>query len=286
VAQELYVGLTIDRSQACPVLMTSAEGGVEIEELARSSPDKIFKEQVNVHSGLHPFQGRNLAARLSLPTKLHRQLVKILTGLCRLFIDKDCSLAEINPLVLTTEGELLAADAKLNFDERALYRHPDIGELRDKSQEDPLELQAAQYGISYISLDGNIGCMVNGAGLAMATMDLILLHGGRPANFLDVGGGASTEQVTNAFKLLLSNKRIKSILVNIFGGIMRCDVIAEGVVRATCEVRPQVPVVVRLEGTNVKEGRRILSTSGLSLITAESMSEAAEKAVKAAERQS
>ncbi|OGP21177.1 MAG: succinate--CoA ligase subunit beta [Deltaproteobacteria bacterium GWA2_57_13] len=281
IERELYVGIVLDRSVSRPSLIASAEGGVEIEEVAQKTPDKIFTELVDPAVGLQPFQGRRLAYRLGIHTEHVTPMVTLLLGLARAFGELDCSLVEINPLVQTRGGAFVALDAKMNFDNNALYRQPEIATLRDLEEEDPKEVEASEFGLSYISLEGNIGCMVNGAGLAMATMDIIKLHGGEPANFLDVGGGATREKVAEAFKILLSDRRVEGVLVNIFGGIMRCDVIAQGVVEAAREIRIQVPLVVRLQGTNVELGEKILADSGLSIIPAETMAEAAEKIVKA-----
>ncbi|MBI2997870.1 MAG: ADP-forming succinate--CoA ligase subunit beta [Deltaproteobacteria bacterium] len=281
IERELYVGIVLDRSVSRPSLIASAEGGVEIEEVAQKTPEKIFTELVDPAVGLQPFQGRRLAYRLGIHTEHVTPMVTLLLGLARAFGELDCSLVEINPLVQTRGGAFVALDAKMNFDNNALYRQPEIATLRDLDEEDPKEVEASEFGLSYISLEGNIGCMVNGAGLAMATMDIIKLHGGEPANFLDVGGGATREKVTEAFKILLSDRRVEGVLVNIFGGIMRCDVIAQGVVEAAREIHIQVPLVVRLQGTNVELGQKILADSGLSIIPAETMAEAAEKIVKA-----
>ncbi|MFQ5849897.1 MAG: ADP-forming succinate--CoA ligase subunit beta [Candidatus Binatia bacterium] len=281
VDRELYLGMVLDRSAARISLIASVEGGVEIEEVARRSPEKILKEVIDPAVSLLPFQCRRIAYGLALPREQVGKVVSILEGLSRAFMDLDCSLAEINPLVLTREGKLVALDAKMNFDNNALFRQPEVGKLRDLDEEDVKEVEASNLGLSYISLDGNIGCMVNGAGLAMATMDIIKLYGGEPANFLDVGGGATSDKVKEAFKILLSDKRAEGVLVNIFGGIMRCDVIARGVVEAAREMRVTVPLVVRLQGTNVELGRKTLLESGLSIVPAETMAEAAEKIVKA-----
>ncbi|HEY2988925.1 MAG TPA: ADP-forming succinate--CoA ligase subunit beta [Candidatus Binatia bacterium] len=281
IAREFYLGMVLDRAASKVTVIASPEGGVEIEEVAQKSPEKILKEAIDPAVGLLPFQCRRLAYGLGLPQEQVGSFTKLAQALARAFVDIDCSLAEINPLVLTRDGKLLALDAKINVDNNALFRQADIEELRDLNEEDPREYEAAQLGLSYISLDGNIGCMVNGAGLAMATMDMIKICGGEPANFLDVGGGATKERVTEAFKILLSDARVKGVLVNIFGGIMRCDVIAQGVVDAARAVRLAVPLVVRLQGTNVEQGRKILSDSGLAVTSAETMAEAAEKIVKA-----
>ena len=282
IEKEFYLGMVIDRSREKVVVMGSPEGGVEIEEVAASSPEKIIKEHVNISLGIQPYQCRKIAYFLGLEGGAVRQAVSFISSLYRVFIEKDCSLAEINPLVLTSDGNIVALDAKINFDDNALFRHRDIAGLRDRDEEDPLELEASDAGISFVKLDGNIGCLVNGAGLAMATMDIIKHHGGEPANFLDVGGGATTEQVTKAFKMILSDENVKAIFVNIFGGIMKCDTIADGIVEAAGEVGINVPLVVRLEGTNVEAGREILSGSGLDIQTGADMKEAASKVVEAA----
>jgi succinyl-CoA synthetase beta subunit len=282
IDKEFYLGMVIDRAREEIVIMASREGGVEIEEIARTHPEKILKEYIDPVVGLQPFQCRKIAYFLGLEGKSVGKAVKFVSALYQLFTDKDCSLAEINPLILTKSGDLIALDAKMNFDDNALFRHPDIEKYHDPDEEDPTELEAKKWGISYVKLDGNIGCLVNGAGLAMATMDIIKHHGGEPANFLDVGGGASTEQVTQAFKMILSDPNVKAIFVNIFGGIMKCDTIAQGIIAAAKEVGLQVPLVVRLEGTNVELGRKMLSESGLNIITGADMREAAAKVVKAA----
>jgi len=282
IKRELYLGMVIDRGVSRVVMMASTEGGMEIETVAAKTPEKILKEWVDPAVGLMPFQARKLAFGLGIPGELTGKAVKFMTGLYKAFVDTDCSLAEINPLVLTEDGDIVALDAKMNFDGNGLFRHKDIEVLRDFDEEDPTETEASRFGLSYISLDGDIGCMVNGAGLAMSTMDMIKHCGGSPANFLDVGGGASAEQVTNAFRLILSDAKVKAILVNIFGGIMRCDIIAEGVVAAAKTLGLSVPLVVRLEGTNVEKGREILAASKLNIITAADMGDAAKKAVLAA----
>jgi succinyl-CoA synthetase beta subunit len=281
IAQELYLGMTLDRVTSRITFMASTEGGVEIEEVAAHHPEKILRETVDPAVGFLDFQGRKLAFGLGLKGDSVAKFVAFCRGLYRVYVDTDASLAEINPLVLLKDGGVVALDAKMNFDDNALYRHPELAELRDKDEEDPREAQAKEFDLAYISLDGNIGCMVNGAGLAMATMDTIKLVGGAPANFLDVGGGASKEKVTAAFKLILADPHVKAILVNIFGGIMKCDVIAEGVVAAAKEVHLGVPLVVRLEGTNVDKGKQILAGSGLPIISADNLRQAAEKAVAA-----
>ena len=282
IKRELYLGMVIDRALSRVVMMASTEGGMEIETVAANTPEKILKEWVDPAVGLLPFQARKLAFGLGIPGELTGKAVKLMTALYRAFVDTDCSLAEINPLVLTEDGDIVALDAKMNFDGNGLFRHKDIEALRDLDEEDPTETEASGFGLSYISLDGNIGCMVNGAGLAMATMDMIKHCGGNPANFLDVGGGATAEAVTNAFRLILSDAKVKAILVNIFGGIMRCDVIAEGVVAAAKNLGLTVPLVVRLEGTNVEKGKEILAASKLNIIAAADMGDAAKKAVVAA----
>ncbi|MCX8101169.1 MAG: ADP-forming succinate--CoA ligase subunit beta [Geminicoccaceae bacterium] len=281
IARELYLGAVLDRATARVTLMASTEGGVEIEEVARTHPEKIVKVAIDPVTGLQPFHGRKLAFGLGLRGKEVHKAVAFTRGLYACFVERDASLIEINPLVVTAEGELVALDAKMNFDANALFRQPRIVELRDLDEEDPHEIEASRHELNYVKLDGNIGCMVNGAGLAMATMDIIKLYGGAPANFLDVGGGASKERVTAAFKLLLADPNVEAVLVNIFGGIMRCDVIAEGVVAAAREVNLNVPLVVRLEGTNVELGKRILAESGLSIIPADDLADAAQKVVAA-----
>ncbi|PEF13682.1 ADP-forming succinate--CoA ligase subunit beta [Bacillus thuringiensis] len=279
IKKEYYVGLVLDRATSQVVLMASEEGGTEIEEVAQKTPEKIFKEYIDPAVGLQGFQARRIAFNINIPKELVGQAVKFMMGLYRAFIEKDCSIAEINPLVTTGEGKVMALDAKLNFDSNALYRHKDILELRDLDEEDAKEIEASKYDLNYIPLDGNIGCMVNGAGLAMATMDIIKHYHGDPANFLDVGGGATAEKVTEAFKIILSDKNVKGIFVNIFGGIMKCDVIAEGVIEATKQVGLELPLVVRLEGTNVELGKKILNESGLNIVAAESMADGAQKIV-------
>jgi succinyl-CoA synthetase beta subunit len=279
IEREIYVGLVVDRARGLPVLMTSAEGGVEIEVVAAQSPEKILTETVDPASGLFPFQARKLAFSLGLSGDQVRQSEGILRGLARLFLDQDCSLAEINPLVVTPDGRMLAIDAKINFDDNAAFRHPQWEAMRDPTEENMAEREAQAHGLSYVSLDGNIGCLVNGAGLAMSTMDIIKLHGGEPANFLDVGGGANQEQVTQAFRILLADPKVQAVLVNIFGGIMKCDTIASAILAAYQEVSFRVPLVVRLEGTNVELGRRMLAESGLTIIAASGLAEAAQKVV-------
>jgi succinyl-CoA synthetase beta subunit len=279
VARELYLGLVIDRSSARPVFMASTEGGVEIEEVAARHPERILKEFIDPAVGFQAFQARKLAFGLQLDPRQVSEAAKLFQALYRAFEATDASLAEINPLVATPDGRLLALDAKMNFDDNALFRHPDIRDLRDTNEEDPLEVKATNYGLNYIRLDGNVGCMVNGAGLAMATMDIIQYAGGRPANFLDVGGGASEEQVRHGFEIILSDSNVRAVLINIFGGIMRCDIVANGVVAAAKSLGIQVPVVVRLEGTNVELGQQILRESGLNFTVASGMKDAAEKVV-------
>lgn len=279
IKQELYVGILIDRSLNRPVIMASGEGGMEIEEVAKQFPDKIYKEWVDPLVGFRPFQGMKLGFKLGFDASMSRKLTAFLTKLVKLFEGVDASLCEINPLVLTSENEFLALDAKLTLDDNGLSRHPDLAELRDITEEEPLEVEASKYNLNYIKLNGNIGCMVNGAGLAMATMDMIKFSGAEPANFLDVGGGASAEMVENAFRILMSDKKVKAVLINIFGGILRCDTLATGVVEATKKVRVDRPIIIRLEGTNVEEGRRILNESGLNFQVADGMGEASKKIV-------
>jgi succinyl-CoA synthetase beta subunit len=279
IKRELYLGLVLDRASEKPVLMVSQEGGVEIEKVAHETPDRIFKEFIHPGVGLAPYQTRKLAFALGLEGPQIQQAVRMMKAVYDTFVDTDASLIEINPLIVTDSGDLLALDAKMNFDDNALYRHPVIKELRDTSEEAPLEVEASKFSLNYIRLDGNIGCMVNGAGLAMATMDIIKLAGGEPANFLDVGGGANAEQIRNAFKILMSDKAVKAVLINIFGGILRCDVLAEGVIAAVKELGVPVPIVIRMEGTNVEQGKKMLRESGLNFTTADTMSEAAERVV-------
>jgi succinyl-CoA synthetase beta subunit len=282
IDKELYLGITLDRRLGMNVVMASVQGGMDIEEVAAKDPNAIHREPVDSVLGIQPFQARSVTYALGLSGDPFKRCVDFVQKLMRAYIETDASLAEINPLLLTKEGDILALDCKMNFDDNALFRHKDIVEMRDLNEEDPLEVEASKYGLNYIKLDGNVGCMVNGAGLAMATMDIIKLAGSEPANFLDVGGGASAEQVKNAFRIILSDKNVKAILINIFGGIMRGDRIAEGVVSASREVGLPVPVVVRLEGTNVELGKQILKDSGLPLITADGMWDAAQKVVAAA----
>lgn len=277
IEKELYVGITLDRSTSRNVVMVSTEGGVEIEKVAAETPEKILKEYVDPSIGLQQFQARKLAFGLGLEGDKFRNAIKFLMGLYRAYEETDASLAEINPLVVTKEGRVLALDAKMNFDDNALYRHPEIVELRDLNEEEPLEIEASKYNLNYIKLDGNVGCMVNGAGLAMATMDIIKLAGGEPANFLDVGGGASAETVEHGFRIILSDPNVKAILINIFGGIVRCDRVAQGVIEASKKVNVNVPVVIRLEGTNAKEAAELLNNSGLNFLVATSLKDAAEK---------
>jgi len=284
IDKELYVGIVIDRAKEAPVVMASSEGGVEIEKVAAETPELIFKEYINPATGFQVFQARKLAFKLGLVGNTLKQAVKFILGLYKVFESADASLAEINPLLITKQGNVLALDAKINIDDNALLRHPDIKEMRDFDEEEPLEVEASKYNLNYIKLDGNVGCMVNGAGLAMATMDLIMHTGGKPANFLDVGGGVSEESVKNAFKILVSDKDVKAALINIFGGIVRCDLVASGIVKAAKELDLKVPMVVRLEGTNVELGKKILNESGLSFYSASSMKEAAEKVVPLAQQ--
>ncbi len=284
IAKELYIGIVIDRAKESPVVMASTEGGVEIEKVAAERPELIFKEWVDPAVGFQGFQGRKLAFQLGLAGETHKQAVKFLSGLYKAFQATDASLAEINPLLVTKQGQVLALDAKMNFDDNAIPRHPDIQTMRDLDEEDALEVEASKFNLNYIKLDGNVGCMVNGAGLAMATMDIIKYSGGMPANFLDVGGGVTEEAVTNAFKILVRDKDVKAALINIFGGIVRCDMIASGIVKAAKELGTKIPIVVRLEGTNVDLGKKILEESGLAFTSAQSMKEAAEKVVALAKK--
>ncbi len=281
IDRELYVSLLVDRTTSRVTVMASTEGGMDIEEVAEKTPEKIFREAIDPLVGLTPFQCRNLAFSLGLTGKLTAKAVKLLENLYTTFIACDCSLLEINPLVVTKEGDLLALDAKFGFDDNAMFRHLQIGDMRDFDEEDPNEVEASQHDLSYVSLNGNIGCLVNGAGLAMATMDIIKFSGGEPANFLDVGGGATIERVTEAFKIILSDKNVKGIFVNIFGGIMKCDVIATGVIEAARQVSLKVPLVVRLEGTNVALGKQLLAESGLNIVAADGMADGAQKIVQA-----
>jgi len=282
MTRELYLSVVLDRAVGKPVMMASAAGGMDIEEVAASTPDKIVKIYIEPGVGFVPFEARQLGFALGLDGALVGKAVSLMTSLYEAFVATDASLVEINPLVVTAAGELLALDAKMNFDDNALYRHPDIRELRDLAEENPLEIEASKFSLNYIHLDGNIGCMVNGAGLAMATMDIIKLAGGEPANFLDVGGGANAEQIRNAFRILMSDAHVKAVLINIFGGILRCDVLAQGVIAAVKELGVRVPIVIRMEGTNVDEGKRLLRDSAMNFTTADSMGEAAQKVVQLA----
>ena len=282
IARELYLGIVLDRAESKPVLMVSSEGGVEIEEVAAKTPEKIFKAHFDPHFGLQSYQVRNLCKKLGIEGKSVRSADKFMKALCKVFVQYDCDLAEINPLVVTGDGEIVALDAKMSFDSNGLFRHPDIVEYRDKGEEEPAELRAGEAGLSYVKLDGNIACLVNGAGLAMSTMDLIKHHGGEPANFLDVGGGANVEQVTEAFRIILDDKNVKGVLVNIFGGIMRCTTIANALLEAYKSVGfDGIPLVVRLEGTEVAEGRKIIEESDVDIISADGLTDAAEKIVAA-----
>ena len=284
IAREIYFAILRDRPTAAPLIVASTEGGVDIESVAAKSPEKIIRQGVDPLAGLQPFQTRKLAEQLGFEHSQTKAATKLFDGLYRAFIGCDCALVEINPLVVTKKGEVLALDAKFDFDDNALYRHPDIAAMRDTAEEDPRDVEASKHGLNYIGLDGNIACLVNGAGLAMATMDIIKFYGGNPANFLDVGGSADEEQVTEAFKLLIADKNVKAILVNIFGGIMKNDVIAQGIINAAKTVHLSVPLVVRLEGTNVEKGKQMLKESGVELITADDLADAAQKAVAAAKR--
>jgi len=282
MTRELYLSLVLDRAAGKPVMMASAAGGMDIEEVAASTPEKIVKVYIEPGVGLVPFEARQLGFAIGLDGPQVNKFVKLTTALYDAFVATDASLVEINPLVVTAAGDLLALDAKMTFDDNALYRHPDIREFRDLSEEDPLEVEASKFSLNYIHLDGTIGCMVNGAGLAMATMDIIKLAGGEPANFLDVGGGANAEQIRHAFKILMSDRNVKAVLINIFGGILRCDVLAQGVIAAVKELGVPVPIVIRMEGTNVEEGKRLLRESGMNFTTADSMDEAAKRVVQLA----
>jgi succinyl-CoA synthetase beta subunit len=282
IAREIYFAILLDRATAAPLIVASTEGGVEIETVAAKSPERIIRESIDPLAGLQPFQTRKLAKELKIEAAQAKAPMKLFDGLYRAFIGCDCSMVEINPLVVTKKGEIVALDAKFNFDDNALYRHPEIAAMRDIAEEDPREVEASKHELNYIGLDGNIACLVNGAGLAMATMDIIKFYGGNPANFLDVGGDATEEQVTEAFKILISDKSVQAILVNIFGGIMKCDIIAQGIINAAKTVKLGVPLVVRLEGTNVEKGKQLLKESGLALIAADDLTDAAQKAVKAA----
>jgi succinyl-CoA synthetase beta subunit len=282
IQKELYFAILIDRAISAPVIVASTEGGVDIEAVAEHTPEKIFHLPVDPLIGLQPYEARKLAKMLGIPTALLKNAATLFENLYKLFIARDCSMVEVNPLVITKDNQVLALDAKFNFDDNALFRHPDVQSYRDIEEEDPREVEASKHSLSYIGLDGNIACLVNGAGLAMATMDIIKHHGGEPANFLDVGGGASEQQVTEAFKILVADSRVKAILVNIFGGIMKCDLIAQGIINAVKAVNLPVPLVVRLEGTNVDAGRKLLSESGLKLTAATDIADAAQKVVAAA----
>jgi succinyl-CoA synthetase beta subunit len=282
IAREIYFAILLDRATAAPLIVASTEGGVEIETVAAKFPEKIIRERIEPLAGLQSFQTRKLARQLNFDQSQSKAAAKLFDGLYRTFIGCDCSMVEVNPLVVTRDGEVLALDAKFNFDDNALYRHPEIAAMRDIAEEDPREVEASEHGLNYIGLDGNIACLVNGAGLAMATMDIIKFYGGSPANFLDVGGGATEEQVTEAFKILAADKNVKAILVNIFGGIMKCDVIGQGIINAAKTLKLSVPLVVRLEGTNFKKGKQLLRESGLALIAADDLADAAQKAVVAA----
>ncbi len=282
IEKELYLGILVDRGEGKPVFMASAAGGMDIEQVAAENPQAILKEYIDPGMGLEAFQARKIAFQLGLKPQLVNQAVQFLTNLYKVFLGTDGSMVEINPFITTTDGRLFALDAKINFDDNAMFRHADLKELRDTTEEDPLEVEASKYNLNYIKLDGSVGCMVNGAGLAMATMDIIKYAGGMPANFLDVGGGANAEQVTHAFEILLSDKNVKAVLINIFGGILRVDTLATGVVEAANKTHIQLPIVLRLEGTNVEAGRQILKDSGLNFIVAETMKDAAEKVVAAA----
>ena len=282
IKKEYYLAILLDRTTSQPVIIASTEGGMDIEKVAEETPDKIIRVHIDPTVGIKPYQARRIAFALGFEGDQFKQMLKLVSNLYRLFMEKDCSMVEINPLITTPEGKIIALDAKVNFDENALFRHPNVVSLRDLNEEDPKEIEASKYELNYIALDGNIACLVNGAGLAMATMDIIKYFGGNPANFLDVGGSANEEQVTHAFKIILSDPNVKGILVNIFGGIMKCDVIAKGIIAAAKNVELKVPLVVRLEGTNVEEGKKLLKESGLELTPADSLSEAAEKIVKLA----
>jgi succinyl-CoA synthetase beta subunit len=285
IAKEFYLGIVIDRAVSQVIMMASTEGGMEIEEVAASHPEKITKVQIDPTTGYMPFHGRRLSLALGLTADQTKEAVGFFGNVYRAFMESDCSQVEINPMILTQDGKLVALDAKLNFDDNALFRHPDVVEMRDIQEENPQDVEASKFELAYIALNGNIGCLVNGAGLAMATMDIIKLHGGEPANFLDVGGGASKEKVAHAFKIILTDPKVKAILVNIFGGIMKCDVIAEGVIAAARELKLAVPLVVRLQGTNVEKGKELLQHSGLKIIAADGLTDAAQKVVAASKGQ-
>jgi succinyl-CoA synthetase beta subunit len=280
IARELYLSILIDRSAGCPVVIASAAGGMDIEEVAAKTPEQILRVYVDRGTGIVPFQARHLAFGMRLDGAQTNKFVKVLDAIYRAFVETDASMIEINPLIVTRGGDLLALDAKVTFDDNALYRHPDLKDLRDITEEDPLEVEASKFSLNYIRLDGTIGCMVNGAGLAMATMDIIKLAGGAPANFLDVGGGASAEQIRNAFRILMADPNVRAVLINIFGGILRCDVLAEGVIGAVRDLDVRVPIVIRMEGTNVEKGKEMLRTSGLNFTTADTMAEAADRVVR------
>ena len=282
IAREICLGLVLDRAAAMPVLMVSSEGGMEIEHVAAETPEKIFREHFHPAVGLHSYQVRKLCKKLDISGPAARAAEKFMKAICRLYVDLDCSMAEINPLVITKAGEMIALDAKVTFDDNALFRHPQLKDLRDLSEEEPAEVKAGNAGLSYVKLEGTIGCLVNGAGLAMSTMDIIKYHGGQPANFLDVGGGATTEQVVEAFNIILSDKNVKAVLVNIFGGIARCTTIATAIIEASKQIGITLPLVVRLEGTEVEEGKKMLADSGLAMITADDLTDAAKKVVAAA----
>ncbi len=281
IAREIYLGITVDRANECPVIIASREGGMEIEELARTSPEKIIKERVDFSVGLRAFQINKIVFALDLNAGLRKPMTQLIAALYKIFVEKDCSLVEINPLVITKERQPLALDGKINFDDNALYKHKEMAELRDVLEEEPLEVEAARHNLNYIKLDGNVGCMVNGAGLAMATMDVIKLAGGEPANFLDVGGGATSDMVKNGIKILVSDPKVKAVFINIFGGILRCDTLAKGLIEAIAEVEVKLPLVIRMEGTNVEQGRKLLNESGLKLMVAATMQEAAQKVIAA-----
>ncbi|MCL4851414.1 MAG: ADP-forming succinate--CoA ligase subunit beta [Bryobacteraceae bacterium] len=283
ITSELYLGVVLDRAQAKPVMMASSAGGMDIEEVAAKTPGKILKEVIEPGLGLTPFQARKLAFGIGVPPESANRASAAIIALAKAYVDLDASLAEINPFILTGDGRVIALDAKINLDDNALYRHKDLLELRDLNEEDPLEVEASKFGLNYIKLDGTVGCMVNGAGLAMATMDIIKYAGGSPANFLDVGGGANAEQIMNAFRILISDRSVKAVLINIFGGILRCDTLATGVVAAARELHVEVPIVMRMEGTNVEQGRKILAESGLDFTLADGMKDAAEKVVRLAQ---
>jgi succinyl-CoA synthetase beta subunit len=283
IEREIYFAILLDRATAAPLIVASTEGGVEIEAVAEKSPEKIIREAIDPLAGLQAFQARKLAKQLGFKSGQIKAASKLFDGLYRTFVGLDCSMVEVNPLVVTKSGEVQALDAKFNFDDNALYRHPEVAAMRDTAEEDPREVEASKYGLNYIGLDGTIACLVNGAGLAMATMDIIKFYGGSPANFLDVGGSATEEQVTEAFKILISDPNVQAILVNIFGGIMKCDIIAQGIISAAKAVKLNVPLVVRLEGTNVEAGKKLIAESGLSVITADDLGDAAQKVVKAAQ---